>query len=245
MRNGAAFAMPSPDFHADQDDEVTVSVSRVIALFALTMPPLVLVMAIYASLTEHVFGLSHFMGSQMGARTRRALRAAHYVVSAAVSAVVQAALVTQCGLPALAVAAELPDAQLACPRVDFHELGCLASGASASLLLVLALFLERVSVPLLNLSHHAVYARGALPRLRNAAAVVVVWLCMAEQQVGGLLVLGLLTTRRVLVHVPKLDRGYGIFIKLYTVLNMSRVVSYKCPGSRRLAVATVIAMLPL
>ncbi len=245
MRNGGAFAMPSPDFHAAQDGETVVSVSRVISMFALTVPPLILVMVVYASLTEHVFGLSHFMGSQMGARTRRVLRAAHYVVSAAVSAVVQAALITQCGVPALVVASELPDAQLACPRVDFHELGCLASGASASLLLVLALFAERVSVPLLNLSHHPVYARGVVPRLRNAAAVVVVWLCMAEQQVGALLLLGLLSARRVLVHVPKLDRGYGMLIKLYTILNMSRVVSYKCPGSRRLVVATVIAILPL
>ena len=237
--------MPSADFDADQDGEVVVSVSRVIAMFGLTVPPLVLVMAVYASLTEHVFGLSHFMGSQMGARTRRVLRAAHHVLSAAVSAVVQAALITQCGVPALVVASELPGAQLACPRVDFRELGCLASGASASLLLVLALFVERVSVPLLNLSHLPVYARGVLPRLRNAAAVVVVWLCMAEEQVGALLLLALLFARRVLVHVPKLDRGCGVLIKLYTVLNMSRVISYKCPGSRRLAVAAVIAMLPL
>lgn len=237
--------MPSPDFHAGQDGETVVSISRVIAMFGLTVPPLILVMVVYASLTEHVFGLSHFMGSQMGARTRRVLRAAHYLVSAAVSAVVQAALITQCGVPALVVASELPDAQLACPRVDFHELGCLASGASASLLLVLALFVERVSVPLLNLSHHPVYKRGVVTRLRNAAAVVVVWLCMAEEQVGALLLLGLLTTRRVLVHFPKLDRAYGMLIKFYTILNMSRVVSYKCPGSRRLAVAAVIAILPL
>ena len=63
-----------------------LGLARVISMFALTVPPLILVMVVYASLTEHVFGLSHFMGSQMGARTRRVLRAAHYLVSAAVSA---------------------------------------------------------------------------------------------------------------------------------------------------------------
>jgi len=108
MRDDATFEMPSPDFHAAQDGETVVSVSRVIGMFALTVPPLVLVMAVYASLTEHVFGLSHFMSSQMGARTRRVLRAAHYLVSAAVSAAAHAALVTQCGVPALAVATVAP-----------------------------------------------------------------------------------------------------------------------------------------
>jgi hypothetical protein len=41
------------------------------------------------------------------------------------------------------------------------------------------------------------------------------------------------------------NKVYGILMKLYTVLHMSRVLAHRCPGSRRLTVATTVAMLSL
>ena len=131
------------------------------------------------------------------------------------------------------------------PEVLLGERRCLAPSSMACLVAVVTLWVERVVAPALDLWGRGPYQRGPTGRTIQASAVAVVWFCMAEQQLGAVLLLCMLSGRRALALFPRCNRLYGILLKLYTVLYMSRVLAYRCPGSRRLAVATTTAMLAL
>ena len=81
--------------------------------------------------------------------------------------------------------------------------------------------------------------------LRGACAaigVMVTWSCIADQQLCAQLPLLLFTSRRALALVPGLAHLHGLFIKAYTVVHMSRILTGSCHGIPKLAVATVMAM---
>lgn len=215
-------------------------VSRVLKLFGMTVPPLVLMLIVYICLTEHAFGLSYVLNRQMGRSFRRTLRVCYLIASSMASGLCHAMLLSRCALDGL----EGVDSPL-CPEVLIGELRCLQPTAMACIVAVVALWVERVVSPALDLWNQGPYQRGPTARVIQASTVSVVWFCMAEQQLGAVLLLCMLSARRALVLLPRCSKGYGILMKLYTVLHMSRVLAYRCPGSRRLAVATTTAMLAL
>ena len=224
----------------DAEYHIEPPVSRVLKLFGLTVPAILVLLIIYVALTEHVFGMSYVINRQMGRSFRRSLRIAYLLFASAAAALCHAALLSRCALDGL----EGVDSPL-CPEVLLGERRCLAPSAMACLVAVVALWVERIVAPALDLWGRGPYQRGPFARIAQASAVAVVWLCMAEQQLGAVLLLCMLSGRRALVLFPRCNRGYGILMKLYTVLHMSRVLAYRCPGSRRLAVATTAAMLGL
>ena len=224
----------------DEEYQFTPPVSRVLKLFGLTVPALVVLLLMYIGFTEHVFGLSYLINRQMGRSFRRSMRIAYLLASSMAAGLCHAFLLSRCALDGL----EGVDSPL-CPEVLLGERRCLAPSSMASLVAVLALWVERIVAPALDMWGRGPYQRGPTARATQASAVAVVWFCMAEQQLGAVLLLCMLSARRALVLLPRCSKGYGILMKLYTVLHMSRVLAYRCPGSRRLAVATTTAMLAL
>jgi len=217
-------------------------VSRVIKLFGLTIPPLTIMLITYIGLTEYVFGVAYVINRQMGRKFRRTLRLWYLLASSAAASLCLAALLSRCALDGL----EGVDSPL-CPEVLIGETRCLQPSAMACLVAVLTLWIERFVAPALDLwnDNSGPYQRGFFARATQASAVTVVWLCMAERQLGAVLLLCLLSGRRALALLPRCNKIYGILIKFYTILHMSRVLAYRCAGSRRLAVATTVAMLNL
>ena len=213
--------------------------SRVLKLFSLTVPPLVFLMITYISLTEYVFGLSYVVGRRLGKRLRKTLRVGYILFTSIGAGLLHVGLLSRCALGASM------DVSALCPDVLLTEHSCLAPSASACLMMLLALFVERISVPMLDLSHFQPYEIGTYARVTNGVAIAIVWFCMAEAQLGALLLLGILTARRALVLFPRSSKLYALFIKLYTVLHMSKVIAHRCNGSRRLSVATTVAILSL
>tara|TARA_B100000795_G_scaffold69996_1_gene48864 strand:- start:5860 stop:6066 length:207 start_codon:yes stop_codon:yes gene_type:complete len=65
---------------------------------------------------------------------------------------------------------------------------------------------------------------------------------MAEGQLATLLLLLLFTSRRAFVYVPPVDYLYGILIKMYALIHMSRILADTCDGVPKLAVATFATM---
>ena len=216
------------------------STSRVIKLFGLTVPAVVMLLIVYVSLTEHVFGLSYVVHRQMGRPFRRSLRLAYLLVSSFAAALCHAALLSRCALNGL----EGVDSPL-CPEVLLGERRCLAPSAMACLVAVVALWVERLVAPALDLWGKGPYTRGPFARIAQASAIAVVWFCMAEEDLGAVLLLCMFSGRRALALFPRCNKWHGVLMKFYTVLHMSRVISYRCAGSRRLAVATTAAMLGL
>lgn len=224
----------------DEEYRSAPATSRVIKLFGLTVPAVLILLLIYVALTEHVFGMSYAINRQMGPGFRRSLRIAYLVVSSVAAGLCCAALLSRCALDGL----DGVDSPL-CPEVLLGERHCLAPSAMACLVAVTTLWVERIVAPALNLWGKVPYARGPFARIAQASAVAVVWLCMADQQLGAVLLLCMLSGRRALALLPRCNKVYGILMKLYTVLHMSRVLAHRCPGSRRLTVATTVAMLSL
>lgn len=224
----------------DEEYQFTPPVSRVLKLFGLTVPALVVLLLMYIGFTEHVFGLSYLINRQMGRSFRRSMRIAYLIASSMAAGLCHAMLLSRCALDGL----EGVDSPL-CPEVLLGELRCLQPSAMACLVAVLTLWVERAVAPALDLWGTVPYERGMFARITMASAIAVVWFCMAEQQLGAVLLLCMLSARRALALFPRCNRLYGISFKLYTVLHMSRVLAYRCPGSRRLAVATTAAMLCL
>lgn len=213
--------------------------SRVLQLFSLTVPPLVILLITYVALTEHVFGMSYLIGRRMGKRTRRPLRFLYVVITSLTAGMLHAAMLSRCILVAPM------DESAFCPDVPMTEQRCLAPSAVTALAMFVALWVERVVGPMLDLTRTHPYKTGTHARTINAAALSVVWFCMSEQQTGALLLLGMMTARRALVLLPRCNKFYGILMKLYTVIHMSRVLAHRCEASRRLSVATVVAILSL
>ena len=236
----AAGTRSAPSGMTDEEYRFEQPVSRVLKLFGLTVPALVIMLLTYIGLTEHVFGLSYALNRQMGRSFRRSLRVAYLLASSGAAALCHAVLLSRCALDGL----EGVDSPL-CPEVLLGERRCLAPSSMACLVAVLTLWVERVVAPALDLWGRGPYQRGPTARAIQASAVAVVWFSMAEQQLGAVQLLCMLSARRALVLFPRCSKGYGILMKLYTVLHMSRVLAYRCPGSRRLAVATTTAMLAL
>jgi len=236
----AAGTRSAPNGMTNEEYRFEPPVSRVLKLFGLTVPSLVIMLLIYIGLTEHVFGLSYAINRQMGRSFRRSLRVAYLIASSMAAVLCHAVLLSRCALDGL----EGVDTPL-CPEVLLGERRCLAPSSMACIVAVLTLWVERWVVPALDLWGRGPYQRGPTARTIQASAVAVVWFCMAEQQLGAVQLLCMLSARRALVLFPRCNRGYGILMKLYTVLHMSRVLAYRCPGSRRLAVATTTAMLAL
>lgn len=224
----------------DEEYRFNTPVSRVLKLFGLTVPALVILLIIYIGLTEHVFGMSYVINRQMGRSFRRSLRVSYLLASSVAAGLCHAVLLSRCALDGL----EGVDSPL-CPEVLLGERRCLAPSSMAALVAVLTLWVERIVAPALDMWGRGPYQRGPIARATQASAVAVVWFCMAEQQLGAVLLLCMLSARRALVLLPRCSKIYGILMKLYAVLHMSRVLAYRCPGSRRLAVATTMAMLAL
>ena len=225
----------------DEEYRFEQPVSRVLKLFGLTVPALVILLLMYIGFTEHVFGLSYVLRRQMGRSFRRSLRVAYLLASSTAAGLCHAVLLSRCALDGL----EGVDSPL-CPEVLLGERRCLAPSSMACLVAVLTLWVERIVAPALDLwDKNGPYQRGLFARATQASAVAIVWLCMAERQLGAVLLLCMLSGRRALALLPRCNKVYGISIKFYTILHMSRVLAYRCVGSRRLAAATTMAMLNL
>ena len=196
-------------------------------LFGLTLPPS-LCCCCYVCLGEHVFGLAYVIGKRLKWRARAVLRTVYFASTGIAATCLHLALLFTCG-----DGAELS----ACPPVRMKERNCLASTSMTAVYCGATLLLERWANPMLDLGHPT----GWSARARAAIGVMVTWSCIADQQVC-VAVLLLFTSRRALALVPGLAHLHGLFIKAYTVVHMSRILTGSCHGIPKLAVATVMAM---
>jgi len=97
---------------------------------------------------------------------------------------------------------------------------------------------ERWANPMLHLGQPT----GLRVRVCAAAGLMVTWITIADQQLCGHLLLMLFTARRTLALFPRVDYLYALCIKFYTMVHMSRILSHRCDGIPKLAVATVATM---
>ena len=204
------------------------NVLRVLRLFRLSVPPLFFVLACYVLLGEHVFGLAYVVGNRLKPRMRATLRGIYRLGSAIVAFGIHAYLWYACA----------DEETSLCPPTRFGERDCLAITSVSALYCGATLLAERWANPMLHLGQPT----GLKVRACAAAGLILTWITIADQQLCGHLLLMLFTARRTLVMFPRVDYLYALCIKFYTMTHMSRILSQRCDGIPKLAVATVAAM---
>ena len=205
-------------------------VERVLRLFRLTVPPVFFLLACYTCLSEHVFGLAYVVGKRIKPRMRAALRGFYRAGTSGIALAVHGCLLYTCGGTASA-----------CPPVRMGERHCLATTSASALYCGAMLLVERWANPLLDLGHPT----GLRARACAASGLMVTWMCIGEQQLCALLLLLLFTARRALVFSEFVGALYGLCLKCYTLIHMSRILTHECEGIPKLAVAAVAAMAAL
>jgi|SaaInlV_125m_DNA_1040241.scaffolds.fasta_scaffold59583_2 hypothetical protein len=207
------------------------NVSRVLRLFRLSVPPIFFLLACYVCLGEHVFGLAYVVGKRLKPRLRATLRGLYRLVAAFFAFFIHTYLWYAC-------ADEGDEGASLCPRTRFGERHCLAITSTGVLYCGATLLVERWANPVLALDQPT----GLRARACAAIGLMLTWIAVADQQLCAHLLLLLFTSRRALVHFPEVEKVYAMFIKLYTVLHMSRILTQQCDAIPKLAVATVAAM---
>ena len=203
-------------------------VSRVLRLFRLSVPPVFFLLTCYVFLGEHVFGLAYIVGNRLGPKMCATLRICYRMASACVALFMHLYLWYACS----------SDEASACPSTRFGERNCLAITSACALYCGATLLVERWANPLFHLGEPT----GVKARAYAAAGLMVTWITIADQQLCAHLLLMLFTARRMLAMFPTVDYTYALCIKFYSMIHMSRILSQRCDGIPKLAVATVAAM---
>ena len=208
-------------------------VARVLFLYNAAFPPMAFATLVYVGLADAVFAVNRVIGNRLHPRMRRLTRTGYVGLNTALAAVLHVALWSYCGTGD------------ACAEQPLHRRTCLLT-ASLALAGVLAMrVMDRVLVPMLG-----VYL--LLPtyetRLRNRVAhgvvTCVLWMCMAEAEVLGLVLLLAITARRALALVAPLSAFYIAMLRLYALLHTSWVLNNDCPEAttKRMPVAVFAAL---
>jgi len=202
--------------------------SRVLRLFRLSVPPLFFVLACYVFLGEHVFGLAYVVGNRLKPGMRATLRACYRLSSATIALFMHAYLWHACS----------SDEASMCPPTRFGDRNCLAITSASALYCGATLLVERWANPMFHLEQPT----GVRVRACAAVGLMVTWITIADRQLCAHLLLLLFTARRALAMFPTVDYTYALSIKFYAMIHMSRILSQRCDGIPKLAVATVAAM---
>jgi len=202
--------------------------SRVLRLFRLSVPPVFFLLACYVFLGEHVFGLAYVVGNRLKPKMRTTLRVCYRMASATIALFMHAYLWYACG----------SDEASLCPPTRFGERNCIAITSTCALYCGATLLVERWANPMFHLGQPT----GVKVRACAAAGLMVTWITIADRQLCAHLLLMLFTARRTLAMFPTVDYTYALCIKFYAMIHMSRVLSQRCDGIPKLAVATVAAM---
>ena len=219
----------------------TTGVARVLFLYNAAFPPLAFATLAYVGLADAVFAVNRVIGKRLHPRLRRLLRSTYVGLNSIIAAVLHVALWSYCGTDD------------ACAEQPLHRRTCLLT-ASLSLAVVLTTrFMDRILVPMIfnNGPKNAVmplesYETWLRARVVHGITMCVLWMCMAEAEVLGLVVLLAVTARRALAPVaPGLARGYIGLFKLYTLVHTSWVLNDDCAEAttKRMPVAVLATLL--
>lgn len=206
-------------------------VARVLFLYNAAFPPMAFATLVYAGLADAVFAVNRLIGKRLHPRMRRLTRTGFVGLNTALAAVLHVALWTYCGTDD------------ACAEQPLHRRTCLLT-ASLALAGVLAMrAMDRVLVPMLDIELPS-YETQLRSRVAHGVVACVLWMCMAEAEVLGLVLLLAITARRALALVAPLSAFYIATLRLYALLHTSWVLNNDCPEAttKRMPVAVFAAL---
>ena len=205
-------------------------VARVLFLYNAAFPPMAFATLVYVNLADAVFAVNRVIGKQLHPRLRRLLLSTYVGLNSMLAVVLHVALWSYCGTDD------------ACAEQPLHRRTCLLTASLALGVILTTRFLDRILVPMLNVVVDT-YETWLRARVVNGIIMCVLWMCMAEVEVLGLLAV---TARRALAPVsPGLARVYIGLLKLYALVHTSWVLNDDCAAAttKRMPVAVLATLL--
>ena len=213
-------------------DPPTKDVARVLFLYNAAFPPMAFATLAYVILADAVFAVNRVIGKRLHPRLRRLTRAGYVYLNSALALVLNAALWAYCGTDD------------ACAEQPLHRRTCLlvTSLALAGVLAMRAA--DRILVPMLNIAGLPHYETQLANRVAHGIVACVLWMCMAEAEVLGIVLLLAVTARRALALAQPLSTLYIATLRLYALLHTSWVLNNDCAEAttKRMPVAVFAAL---
>ena len=214
---------------------VAKDVARVLFLYNAAFPPMAFATLVYVGLADAVFAVNRVIGKRLHPRMRRLMLSVYVSLNSALAAVLHVALWSYCGTDD------------ACAEQPLHRRTCLLTASLALAITLAARVMDRILVPMLvGVTQMKSYETWFRARVVHGIVVCVLWMCMAEAEVLGLVLLLAVTARRALAPVmPDLATMYIGILKVYTLLHTSWVLNDDCPEAttKRMPVAVLSALL--
>ena len=213
---------------------VAKDVARVLFLYNAAFPPMAFATLVYVGLADAVFAFNRVIGKRLHPRMRRLMLSVYVGLNSALAAVLHVALWSYCGTDD------------ACAEQPLHRRTCLLTASLALAITLAARVMDRILVPMLvGVTQMKSYETWFRARVVHGIVVCVLWMCMAEAEVLGLVLLLAVTARRALAPVmPDLATMYIGILKVYTLLHTSWVLNDDCPEAttKRMPVAVFAAL---
>lgn len=212
-------------------EDPATGVARVLFLYNAAFPPLAFATLAYVGLADAVFAINRVIGRRLHPRLLRFTRLGYVGLSTSLAVVLNVALWNYCATDD------------ACAEQPLHRRTCLLVASMALLGILAARALDRVLVPMLAvqdlLPGCVGYETWFRARAVHGVVVCVLWMCMAEAEVLGIVLLLAVTGRRAFAAVPHLGLFYMCTLRLYALLHTSWVLNNDCPvaTTKRMPVA--------
>jgi hypothetical protein len=212
--------------------EESAGVTRVIFLYNAAFPPMAFAALAYVILADAVFAVNRVIGKRLHPRVRQLTRAGYVYLNTALAIVLNLTLWTYCSTDD------------ACAEQPLHRRTCLLVASLALAGIFAARAMDRVFVPMLDIEQLPSYETQLRSRVAHGIVVCVLWMCMAEAEVLGLVLLLAVTARRALVLARPLAVVYIATLRLYALLHTSWVLNNDCPEAttKRMPVAVLAAL---
>lgn len=199
-------------------------------MFSISFPSFGLLALTYVGLGDAVFGMFRVVGRRLPSRMRMLMRRLYCALQMVASAALHVGMASACYTTEV------------CEDRPLHRRSCMIMASVSLVTFVVVLGVDRGMEPLLNIpSSHPGHRGGTMARVFNASAVCTGWICMAEGETLGVVLLLAATARRALTPVPLVATVYMGIIKIYTLVHTVWTINHMCRASSRRAPVAVMA----
>lgn len=214
-----------------EGDDSVASMRRLRLYFDWSYPVIGILALFYIGFGDAVFGIFDLVGRRLPRTLRSVLRQSYCTADVLVAGGLHTATFASC------YTAD------ACRERPLHRRWCMAVASVSIVTYVVALVAERGIEPLLKIpTSYPGHAHGMTARIFNAAAVCAAWICLAEGETMGVVLLLAATARRALAPVPQVGKLYLGLLKTYTLIHTFWVLHNPntCQASSRRAPVAVM-----
>ena len=176
---------------------------------------------IYSCTSDYVFAFFNIVHRRLPRRLRNFWKACYLSGTALIALGCHVALAAMCGT------------KEPCHDRPLDDRYCTGTLAASILVQIGLMAIDRVAIPLLNLYDQPAFPCTFIDRVIHSSGVCVAWMCVADEETLGILLLLAWTARRTLNYTPRISTLYTGLIKLYVFGHTFLVIHGQCHSKNR------------